>query len=239
MFILLIINFLCIFNGFSLDSVSIQEHFHTLYPTLQKQILSTGAQTMNTTNKKSIMITTLTTMIIAMPFAQANHEHTSINTVDYTPSIETEFTVKAKVVKVTPIFKYVTINTPVQNCYKERVTHTSYNDGNRGGRMLLGGLIGGAIGNNIGHGKSRKVRAAVGALIGSHIGSSIADQHAYSTQHTGYERRCETQHVSETKKQIEGYNVSYRFRGQVMTTQMPYHPGRRIKLNVSVSPVID
>lgn len=192
---------------------------------------------MKTTTKK-VILTTLAVMVSSMPLAQANHNNTSGYT-DNAQSGESDFTVKAKVVSVTPIFSYVTINTPTENCYKERVTHTSYNDGDRGNRMLLGGLIGGVIGNNIGHGKSRKTRAVVGALIGSHIGSSIADKHAYSTQYAGYERRCDTQYVSETKKQVDGYNVSYRYRGRVITTQMPYHPGRQITLNVNVSPVID
>jgi len=183
---------------------------------------------------KMIAVSTLAAMVAAMPLAQAGHD----NFPTYTAEAD-NFVIKAKVLSVTPIYRYVTTNTPTQHCYKERVTHTSYNDGDRDGRMLLGGIIGGVIGNNIGHGKSRKGRALVGALIGSHVGSSIASRNAYSSQHTGYENRCETQHVSETKKQIDGYNVSYRFRGRTMTTQTPYHPGRRIKLNVNISPVID
>jgi len=178
------------------------------------------------------MVTSLATMIVAMPLAQARHND-NVNT---TPEFN-DFVVKAKVINVKPIFKYITINTPTEHCYKERVTYTDYNDGNRGGRMLLGGIIGAVIGNNIGHGKSRKVRAAVGALVGSQIGSSFADRHAYSNQHVAYEQHCETQNVSETKKRIDGYDVTYKFRGRLFTTQMPYRPGRKIELNVSVSPV--
>jgi len=195
---------------------------------------------MKTTNK-NVMMTTLAVMISTIPLAQAGHNNNSrySSNDDYATSPVSDYTVKAKVVSVTPIFRYFTINTPTESCYKEPVTYTNYNDGDRNGRMLLGGLIGGVIGNNIGHGKSRKVRAAVGALIGSQIGSNIANQHAYSTQHTGYEQRCETQLVSETKKQLEGYTVSYRYNGRIMTTQMPYHPGRNIILKVNISPVFD
>lgn len=193
---------------------------------------------MKTTNK-NIMITTLAVMVSVIPLAHAKHKNSSAYTPDYTPAVESDFSQYAKVVSVTPIYKYVTINTPTENCYKQRVIHTNYNDGDRSGRMLLGGIIGGVIGNNIGHDKSRKARAVVGALIGSQIGSRIADQHAYSSQYAEYEQRCETQQISETKKQVDGYNVSYRYRGRIMTTQMPYHPGRQIRLNVNVSPVID
>jgi len=187
---------------------------------------------------KNILTTTLAVMVTTMPLAQANHDDISTYSARADSGAD-GFVIKAKVISVSPVFKYVTVNTPTESCYKERVTYTSYDDGDRAGRMLLGGIIGGVIGNNIGHGKSRKARAMVGALIGSQIGNSFADQNAYSSRHTGYETRCETKHVSETRKRIEGYNVSYRFRGRIMTTQMPYHPGRRIKLNVSVSPVID
>lgn len=186
--------------------------------------------TRNITNKR-IMITSLATLIAAIPLAQANPNR-------YAGNFD-NFIVKAKVINVVPIFKYVTINTPTERCYKERVSNTDYHDGNRGGRMLLGGLIGGVIGNNIGHGKSRKTRAVVGALVGSQIGSSIADKNAYTERHTGYQQRCNTQNVSETRKQVEGYNVSYKFRGRVFTTRMPYDPGHKITLNVNVSPVIN
>ena len=186
------------------------------------------------TTTRNIMITSLATMLVAMPLAQASHNDHANSTVDFD-----NFIVKARVVSATPIFKYVTINTPTERCYKERVTHTDYNDGNRSGRMLLGGLIGGVIGNNLGHGKSRKARAVVGALVGSQIGSSIADKHAYTKQHSGYQQRCEVQNVSETRKRIDGYNVSYKFRGRVFTTTMPYDPGHKIKLRVNVSPVIN
>ena len=178
----------------------------------------------------NIIITSLVMMATALPLAQASPNGYS----NYD-----NFIVKARVVNVTPIFRYVTINTPTERCYREQVTRTHYNDGNRNGRMLLGGLIGGVIGNNIGHGKSRKTRAVVGALIGSQIGSSIADKHAYAKQHSGYQQRCEVQYVSETRKRIDGYNVSYKFRGRVFTTTMPYNPGHKITLRVNVSPVIN
>jgi len=210
----------------------------TLFPTLKKTAFKNRRQVMYLLDKlgssKKVMITTFAALVTAIPVANADHNRYKTNTANFD-----DFVIKAKVVNVTPVYKYVTVNTPTEHCYKERATYTKYYDGDRNGRMLLGGLIGGVIGNNIGHGKSRKARAVVGALIGSQIGSSIADNHAYASQHTGYETRCEVQHVSETKKEIAGYDVSYRFRGRIFTTQMPYHPGRRIKLNVSVSPVIN
>lgn len=181
---------------------------------------------------KAVLLTSLLAMS-AIPLAQANHQG-SPNYASATDS----FVVKAKVLNVTPIYKYVTINTPTENCYRTRATHANYNDGNRGGRMLLGGIIGTVIGNNIGHGKSRKATAVAGALIGSQIGGNIANKHDYSSQQTGYQQRCNTQNVSETQRRVDGYNVTYRYRGRVMSTQTATHPGRRIRLNVNVSPIV-
>ncbi|VAW91230.1 hypothetical protein MNBD_GAMMA23-1429 [hydrothermal vent metagenome] len=183
---------------------------------------------------KSIMLTGLATMITAIPLAHASPTGYAAN-----PSNFDNFIVKAKVVNVTPIFRYVRINTPSERCYREPVSHTNYNDGNRNGKMLLGGLIGGIIGNNIGHGKSRKARAVVGALVGSQIGSNLADKQAYRVRHAGYQQRCNTQNISKTRKQIDGYNVSYKFRGRIFTTKMPYDPGHKIALRVNLSPVVN
>ncbi len=186
----------------------------------------------STSNK--IVIATLAIMATTIPLAQASPNNVPAYT-DYTDG----FFVNAEVISTEPIFKYVTTNVPRQNCYQQRVTHTRYSNADRGGSVLLGGIIGGVIGNNLGHGKSRKGRALIGALIGSQIGSRIADQNAYSTQYTNYEPRCQTQYVSESQRRIAGYNVSYRYRGQIMTTQMPYRPGKWIKLSINASPVID
>jgi len=183
---------------------------------------------------KSITLMTVTSLLAAIPLANAGHDNFSSNY-----QANNGFTIKAKVLDVSPNFIYETVRVPKQNCYSQQVTHTHYSDGNRAGRMLIGGIVGGVIGNNIGRGKSRKASAVVGALIGSQIGNRIADNNAYASQHTSYEPRCQTQYVSESQRRIDGYNVTYRFRGRVLTTQMPYHPGKRIKLNVSVTPVIN
>lgn len=182
----------------------------------------------------NIVIATLATMIAAMPVAQASHSGMS-NYSDDTG----DFYVTAKVLSTTPVFRYISVNKPQENCYTAPVTHTTrYRNGDGGAGMLLGGIIGGVLGNNLGHGKSRKATAIVGALIGSQIGNSVSRQSTYSNQYTQYESRCETQYISESQRIIDGYDVSYRFRGRVMTSRMPYDPGDHITLNISASPDI-
>ena len=42
---------------------------------------------------------------------------------------------------------------------------------------------------------------------------------------------------TETQTTITGYEVTYRYRGQVLTTRLSYHPGRRLAVNVDVVPL--
>jgi len=35
---------------------------------------------------------------------------------------------------------------------------------------------------------------------------------------------------------MDGYNVTYRYQGRTYSTQMDHRPGKRIPVNVSVSP---
>lgn len=180
--------------------------------------------------KTHIAIATFATMLTAMPLAQASHGHIA----NYSANGDS-FLIKAKVLRVTPVFEYVSFNVPRENCYNQQVTHTRYNNADSAS-VLLGGIIGSVIGNNIGHGNSRKTNALVGALIGSQIGNGIAAENAYTTN-GGYEKRCDTVNVTESRREITHYNVSYRFRGRTMTTQLPYNPGRHIRLNVNVSAI--
>lgn len=189
---------------------------------------------------KKIIISSIVAFTANISLAQSNHynEPEEVNFEQFNPN-QSEINIKANVVNVKPIYSYVTINTPTKHCFTEPVTQTYYNDEDRASRALLGGLIGGVIGNNIGHGNSRKTSAVLGALIGSQIGSRIADNHAYATQQVRYEQRCEIQNVSETIKKITAYDVSYQFRGRIFTTQMPYHPGSQISLNLSLTPSLN
>ena len=50
-------------------------------------------------------------------------------------------------------------------------------------------------------------------------------------------RSCNTVTENEVRERITAYRVTYRYRGYTATTQLPYHPGDRLPVNVSLSPL--
>lgn len=145
----------------------------------------------------------------------------------------------AKVVRVDPIIQQVEQRVPREQCWQERVpvrAHRSRDDSITD--ELIGGLIGGAIGNAIGHNKSNKrVQAVIGAAIGASIAHDLnrPRNHGYDT---GYREvnRCSVSHDVHYRDVVAGYNVTYRYHGKEYHTRMNHHPGKRIRVNVDVSP---
>lgn len=48
---------------------------------------------------------------------------------------------------------------------------------------------------------------------------------------------CSTVTDTETLTKITGYRVTYRYREQIRTTRLSYHPGGRLAVNVDVAPL--
>ena len=120
------------------------------------------------------------------------------------------------------------------------------------GSAVVGGLIGGVIGNQLGRGHSSQSRTGAtvaGAIIGGAIGSEATGR---VSRHRRNERprtvesrpiyetrpveRCNRVVASHSERQLQYYNVTYRYKGREFVTQMPRDPGDRIELQVVVSP---
>ena len=93
----------------------------------------------------------------------------------------------------------------------------------------------------MGHKKRNKqVGTVVGAVLGGSIGADIArknrhrayDDYAYTNQEV-----CRVVSNYREENRIAGYWVTYRYRGYTSTTQLSYHPGERMPVNVSLSPL--
>ncbi len=145
-----------------------------------------------------------------------------------------------KVIKVKPIYHEVKVTTPVKECWQEPVTRSKHvrHGANTAGSTLAGGLIGGVIGHQFGKGRGKKLSTAVGTLIGAQIGHDSA-RGSHSSQHsyTAYEKHCEVEHQVSYEEVIDSYRVTYRYKGNKYKVNMPYDPGKRIKLKVSIEPV--
>ncbi len=151
----------------------------------------------------------------------------------------------AKVTSVTPIIKSYERKIP-QRC--DHSSHYSYDksnykihDGYRGSStpMILGTIIGAAIGNELGHNKTnKKVGAVAGGILGASIGSDInRKHHKHYPRHSYSKHSCDDLYTVEYHEKVVGYDVSYRYRGNVYQTQTPTHPGDRIQLRVQFEPM--
>ncbi|GLS26906.1 membrane protein [Marinibactrum halimedae] len=138
----------------------------------------------------------------------------------------------AKVVKAKPIYEYTSYRVPVESCHIETVRREHRNNT----APVLGAIIGGALGNAVGHNHSNK---KVGTVAGAVLGAAVGAEFGKRKRHTTYEdvEYCETNYRKETRREIVGYDVTYRMHGKTYYTTTDEHPGRRIRVAVDVRPV--
>jgi uncharacterized protein YcfJ len=84
----------------------------------------------------------------------------------------------------------------------------------------------------VGKGDGRKAATVVGAVAGGAIGNRTSRGRDYEDTQT----QCrEVSSVSEQRR-IIGYDVEYRYRGEVYTARLNYDPGERLRVRVRVDP---
>lgn len=139
-----------------------------------------------------------------------------------------DFDDTARVVRVSPQTEQ--INQPRQECYTEYVQAPPPNR-NVGG-SILGGLAGGILGNQVGGGSGRTAATAAGAIAGAIVGDRVENNNQQGGQQEI--RQCRT--VDNWQTRNNGYAVTYEYNGRTYTTVMPYDPGERLRLRVSLNP---
>ncbi len=135
--------------------------------------------------------------------------------------------------------------------------YSAYNNGSNrgiGAGTVLGAVIGGAIGHQFGHSSGGRDRGtAVGAILGGIVGNSAENDNrnyrdaSYRNNSTRQVvdvdrvpvtrdvQRCQT--ISDTRDEVRGYDVRYRYQGREYNTRLPYDPGPTMQVNVEVRPV--
>ena len=142
----------------------------------------------------------------------------------------------ARVLKVKPIYDTVRVSIPEQRCWKERVHSRRSNRESYTG-PLLGAIIGGAVGNRFGSGDGKTAMTVAGSLLGASIGNDIYQDDHYAGRRHRVERRCETVDHYETREEVVGYRVKYKYKGRVYRTRMDHRPGDTIRVKVNVRPI--
>jgi uncharacterized protein YcfJ len=145
----------------------------------------------------------------------------------------------ARVLSVQPNVRYITVRTPVRECWEETEYYTVEHQppGSAVG-ALMGAVIGGVIGHQFGSGRGNDAATVAGVLTGAAIGSGAGgEREYYETEYARPVRRCQTRYETREEERIDSYRVLYVYNGQKYATDMPYDPGDRIRIRVDVRPV--
>ena len=146
----------------------------------------------------------------------------------------------ARVLSAEPNVRYVTVTTPVRECWEETRYYTVENRpaGSFAG-TLMGAVIGGVVGHQFGSGSGNDAATVAGTLLGAAIGNDAASRGRGVEETTEYARpvrRCATKYQSHQEERIDSYRVIYEYYGQKYATDTPYDPGDRIRIRVDVRP---
>lgn len=146
----------------------------------------------------------------------------------------------AQVISSQPMVNYVTVKTPVRECWEETQYYTvNSHAGGNAGATIFGALLGSVVGHQFGSGSGNDAATVAGGLIGAAIGNDAARrrQGQYGVeQHSRPVERCKTSYREHREERIDGYRVTYRYHGQKYVTEMPYDPGNKLRVRVDIRP---
>jgi uncharacterized protein YcfJ len=126
-----------------------------------------------------------------------------------------------------------------------------------GAGTVIGAIIGGVVGHQFGSSSRGRDHGTVAGVIGGGIIGNMIENSPSNNTSANYDpqpartdradrvdyapetrtvQRCQT--VQDTREQISGYNVTYRYNGRDYQTRMAYDPGQTINLRVNIAPEI-
>jgi len=138
----------------------------------------------------------------------------------------------ADVLRVDPIYGVARTEVPQQECYDQPVVREER--GNTTAGTVLGAIVGGVLGNTVGKGDGRKAATVAGAVAGGAIGNGVARRGGGTYE--GTQTTCRNVSTVSEQRRIMGYDVEYRYRGEVYVSRLNYDPGERLRVRVSVTP---
>lgn len=164
---------------------------------------------------------------VASPYQQ--HVPAVIHSGHHSASLEHVNFAYAQVLNVDPVYQDVQVPRSYERCEDyQRVERTGPRDA---GGTVLGAIIGGAIGNQIGSGRGRTAATVAGAIAGGAVGHEVGRE-----DRVVGERHCFVDQEYVLESQLIGYDVEYRYRGEVFMSRLDRHPGDRLRIRVAVSP---
>jgi uncharacterized protein YcfJ len=121
-----------------------------------------------------------------------------------------------------------------------------------GAGTVIGAIVGGVVGHQFGNSsRGRDHGTAAGVVVGGLLGNAIENSPSSAPSSANYDpqparvdytpetrtvQRCQT--VNDSREQISGYNVTYRYNGRDYQTRMAYDPGQTLNVRVNLAPEI-
>ena len=141
----------------------------------------------------------------------------------------------ADVLRSDPIYETVQEARPREVCADVSTERNRRYDNTNAG-TVIGALVGAALGNQVGAGDGRRAATVAGAVVGGAVGREVdaADNPQGTERSVRSECRVVDQYVE--RKEVVGYDVQYRYRGEVYSSRMDYDPGEKLRVRVAVSP---
>lgn len=137
----------------------------------------------------------------------------------------------ADVLRVDPVSAVTRTEVPRQECYDQQVVRQDR--GNSTAGTILGAVVGGVLGNTIGKGDGRKAATVAGAVAGGAVGNRVSDR---GGDYESTQTHCRQVSTVSEQRRIVGYDVEYKYRGEVYVSRLNYDPGERLRVRVNVQP---
>lgn len=137
-----------------------------------------------------------------------------------------------KVTRSEPVYRMVTVRSPVEECWDEKVPVYSGSDGTLG--AIIGGAAGGILGHQVGKGSGKTAATVGGAILGTIVGKNLAEGDGNSRTSYRIERRCKTRYIEKTENRLIGYKNYARYKGREIV-KFSDHPLNRIDITVNVN----
>ena len=146
-----------------------------------------------------------------------------------------------EVIESQPIIRHSTQRTPRKECHQV-ISSNAVEKPRRNKTLptLFGGLLGGVIGHQFGGGNGKTALTIAGALAGASIANNTNHRrNSYRRDSYRENERCTIVHDVQNYETIDGYLVTYLYRGKQFTRTMDQDPGSTLRIRVQVEPVSD
>ena len=150
------------------------------------------------------------------------------------PAAENTKIAYADVLRVDPVYDRVQTSVPREECEDVPVDRRVDGGNNNAAGTVIGAIVGGVLGNTVGKGDGRKAATVAGAVVGGAVGHGVASKD--DGYYAAPERHCRMVQDAAEERRIVGYDVQYRYRGDVYVSRLDYDPGERMRVRISVAP---